>query len=178
MRPRSKYILRSEPFQFTVACERLKYCTPLFQFSVYHLFYVFSSLRKAFSELRTPSWKPITFAILLASSNRFRASTMFPSISANSPRLWVATAQPMSHSSVLSGGLICAATARAFSAHALALPTSAGRDTGGCPGVDGGFCCANEIDRLFTIACQNFSPPSTSLFFTVPRQSRGRVRDA
>ena len=80
---------------------------------------------------------------------------MFPSISANSPRLWVATAQPMSHSSVLSGGLICAATARAFSAHALALPTSAGRDTGGCPGVDGGFCCANEIDRLFTIACQN-----------------------
>lgn len=92
----------------------------------------------------------MAFARLLASSKRFRASAILPSISANSPRLCVATAQPISHSSVLSGGAIFADTAIAFSAHALALPTRADFDIGDWPGVDGGFCWAREMERLFT----------------------------
>ena len=76
---------------------------------------------------------------------------MLPSISANSPKLCVATAHPTSHSSVLSGGVIFAATAMDFSAHALALLTSPDLDIGGWPGVGGGFCCAREIERLFTV---------------------------
>jgi hypothetical protein len=75
---------------------------------------------------------------------------MLPSISANSPRLCVATAQAISHSSVRSGGAHFAAKATAFSAQARALLTSAGRETGGCPGVGGGACWAREIERLFT----------------------------
>jgi hypothetical protein len=40
-----------------------------------------------------------------------------PSISKNSPKLCVATAHPMSHSSFRSGALICAAWANALVAH-------------------------------------------------------------
>lgn len=75
---------------------------------------------------------------------------MFPSISANSPRLCVATAQAVSHSSVRSGGVIFAATATDFSAHARALLTRPDRDIGGCPRVGGGSCCARDMERLFT----------------------------
>ena len=76
---------------------------------------------------------------------------MLPSISANSPRLCVATAHPTSHSSVLSGGAIFAVIAIDFSAHALALLTRLDLDIGGCPSVGGGFCCAREMERLFTV---------------------------
>lgn len=41
-------------------------------------------------------------------------------------------------------------TAIAFSAHALALLTRADFDIGGWPEVDGGFCWAREMERLFT----------------------------
>lgn len=62
----------------------------------------------------------------------------------------MATAHPTSHSSVLSGGAIFAAIAIDFSAHALALLTRPDLEIGGCPGVDGGLCCAKEMERLFT----------------------------
>lgn len=112
---------------------------------------VFPNLLRASSELTTPSWKPIALDKAFASSYRFLASAIFPSISANSPRLCVATAQPMSHSSVLSGGVIFADTAIAFSAHARALLISAGRDIVGWPCTTGGSCWATDIERLFTI---------------------------
>ena len=54
----------------------------------------------------TPSANPIFFAKLAASSYFFLASPILPSISKNSPRLCVATAQPMSHSSFRSDPLI------------------------------------------------------------------------
>lgn len=55
------------------------------------------------------------------------ASLILPSISKNSPRLCVATAQPTSHSSVRSGGVISAARVRALVAHFRAWSTSAAR---------------------------------------------------
>jgi len=107
-------------------------------------------LRKPSAALFTPSWKAIALAILRASSYFRLASAMSPSISANSPILCVATAQPMSHSVSRSGGLILAAIANDFSAQERALLTRAGREMGGVPGVGGGICWAREIERLFT----------------------------
>ena len=52
-----------------------------------------------------------------ASVNFFLASARSPLISANSPRLCSATAQPISQSSSRCGGLICPATSIAFCAH-------------------------------------------------------------
>jgi len=109
-----------------------------------------TSLLSPFSEFSIPSVNPIAFAKLLASSNLLLASLRSPSISANSPKLCVATAHPTSHSSVLSGGVILDVTVTAFSAQARALETKAEREGGGTPGVDGGSCWAREMERLFT----------------------------
>lgn len=100
----------------------------------------FPSLLNAFSLFIIPSVNPTAFAKLFASSYFFLASDTFPSISANSPKLCVATAHPISHSSLRSGGCILAATARAFCAHIFAFETSAARVGGFWPGVGGGSC--------------------------------------
>ena len=81
---------------------------------------------------------------------------MLPFISKNSPKLWVATAQPISHSSVRPGGVIVAANAIAFSDHNLALSTNVVLDAGGGPDVGGGSCCASEMARLFTVDVSNY----------------------
>ena len=60
----------------------------------------------------------------------------------------MATAQPTSHSSVRSGGVILAATAIDFSAQRRALLISAGRDAAGV--LEGGNCWARDMERLFT----------------------------
>lgn len=71
----------------------------------------------------TPSVKPAVVAKPSASLYLFIASAKSLRISANSPRLCVAVAQPMSHSSVLSAGPIDCARACAFCAHRIAWAT-------------------------------------------------------
>jgi hypothetical protein len=64
-----------------------------------------------------PSAKPTDLDSFEASSYFCLASLILPSISKNSPKLWVATAQPMSHSSFRSGDWMEAACASALVAH-------------------------------------------------------------
>ena len=103
---------------------------------------------RAKSALSTPSWNPMALAKALASSNLFLASLIFPSISANSPKLCVATAQPTSHSSFRSGGVILDAKAIAFSDQRRAFCINTGREAAGA--LEGGSCWAREMERLFT----------------------------
>lgn len=111
----------------------------------------------------TPSVNPIFFARAAASSYCLRASAVLPSISKNSPRLWVATAQPMSHSSVRSGDFIWLACCRARSAHWRACSMRRARgavfETGKSEGrgdmviasvEEGGVCWTRQVEMLFT----------------------------
>jgi hypothetical protein len=110
-----------------------------------------------------PSTNPTAFAIFAAASYCSRASLTLPSISKNSPRLCVATAQPMSHSSVRSGASIVADVARAFVAHWRAWSIRMARGgvfvTGKSVGEEDivrveveevGDCWARQVDMLFT----------------------------
>ena len=116
----------------------------------YLSFSILLSRLSPFLALATPSGKPIAFAKAAASSYRRRASCIFSSSSANSPRLCVATAQPTSHSSVRLGGAIDAARVRAFDAHwrawSVRIPGDGEgvlgkeEDVGGEDGDGGGFC--------------------------------------
>lgn len=92
--------------------------------------YFSDNLLRAVSALEIPPLNPITFDKDFASSYLSLAAAISPSISANSPRLWVATAHARSHSSVLSGGAIFVAISMALTAQARAFDTRVGRDTG------------------------------------------------
>ena len=111
-----------------------------------------------------PSLNPIFLARLAASSYLCRASPSLPSISKNSPKLCVATAQPTSHSSFRSGALMWAACASARSAHCRAWSMRRARgaefETGKSEGsgamvmasvVEGGVCWTRQVDMLFTV---------------------------
>ena len=102
-----------------------------------------------------PSANPIVFDSDSASLYFCRASEILPSISKNSPRLCVAVAHPISHSSFLSGGFMMAANASALLAHCRALSTSTSREGGGPFEIidtdgGGGVCWARHEEILFT----------------------------
>ena len=136
-------------FNFTLLIEMLK-ITGFEAGNRLHFYVLLPNRCNAAAAFATPSGKPTACASSLASSYRRRASARSPSISANSPRLCVATAQPTSHSSLRSGGWILAAMAIALIAHARALAMSAEREARGWPATCGGSCCAREMERLFT----------------------------
>jgi hypothetical protein len=121
------------------------------------------SLRSPALAFTLPSANPTALAKLAASSYFLLASSTFPSISKNSPRLWVATAQPTSHSSLRSGGLMAEACARALVAHWRACSIKRARGgvlvTGKSEGsverviaseAEEGDCWARQVEMLFT----------------------------
>jgi hypothetical protein len=122
------------------------------------------SLAKPARAFAFPSANPIAFASLDASWYFCRASSILPSISKNSPRLCVATAQPISHSSSRSGALMAEACARAFAAHCRACSMRmvrgalfvTGKSVGSVDIVmasvaEDGDCWARQEEMLFTV---------------------------
>jgi hypothetical protein len=136
----------------------------LFDAPHYRPFSISFNLASPMRALVFPSLNPICFANLCASVYCFLASSILPSISKNSPRLCVATAQPISHSSLRSGAVMAEACASAFVAHwrACSMRTARGAAfvTGKSVGEadivialseEAGDCCARQAEMLFTV---------------------------
>ena len=118
------------------------------KFEAGHRAHFVLSRSRLFLAFSMPSLKPTAFARDSASVYFFLASSARPSISANSPRLCVATAHPMSHSSVRSSGLTAVPTSIAFSAQERAFEIRTARDVGG-PTEELGRVWARDVERLF-----------------------------
>ena len=108
-----------------------------------------SSFKHSFA-FCTASSNPALLPSASASSNRLLASAKSPPMRAIIPQLFIATAQPSSHSTVRSGGCMDAATVIALWAHSVALARRAAGDVGGADAVGGGFWRARHMERLFT----------------------------